>query len=82
MVRFLKLSLPRFAGNLGDDPHGFTSTVERSFEAMELTDEAARVRLTSFLLDGRIARWWRERGSQRITTWDEFKNELMLSVVS
>ena len=81
MVRFLKLSPPRFAGNLGDDPHGFTSTVERSFEVMELTDEAARIRLASFLLDGRAARWWQERGAQMITTWDEFKSELTLSVL-
>ena len=40
-----------------------------------------RIRFASFLLDGRVARWWQDVGSLRISTWAEFKNELILSVL-
>ena len=67
---------------MGDDPYNFTFSVERCFEVMELMDEAMRIRFASFLLDGRVARWWQDVGSLRISTWAEFKNELMLSVLA
>ena len=81
LARFLKLTPPKFEGNMGDDLYNFTFTVERCFEVMELMDEAMRIRFASFLLDGRAARWWQDVASLRISTWAEFKNELMLFVL-
>ena len=64
-----------------EDPEIFTFNVERCFDVMEVTDDATRIRLATFMLDGRAAKWWQDLGPRRAVTWDEFKNELTLSVL-
>ncbi|GMP48983.1 hypothetical protein CsSME_00016138 [Camellia sinensis var. sinensis] len=57
--------------------------LERYFEALNLNDEMAKVRTTSLYLTKLAGIWWRhkhaeiEKGTCTITSWEEFKNELM-----
>ncbi|KAH7842726.1 hypothetical protein Vadar_008469 [Vaccinium darrowii] len=56
--------------------------MERYFEAMEVTEESAKVRTATLYLTDTVTLWWRrrhveiEKGTCTIDTWDEFKKEL------
>nr|CAN80593.1 hypothetical protein VITISV_040475 [Vitis vinifera] len=56
--------------------------MERYFEAIALTDEAAKVRTVTLYLTDNATLWWRrrfadiERGTCTIDTWDAFKREI------
>ncbi|GMQ12089.1 hypothetical protein CsSME_00054546 [Camellia sinensis var. sinensis] len=57
--------------------------LERYFEALNLNDEMAKVRTASLYLTKLAGIWWRrkhaeiEKGTCTISSWEEFKNELM-----
>ncbi|RVW27664.1 hypothetical protein CK203_104979 [Vitis vinifera] len=56
--------------------------MERYFEAIALTDEAAKVRTTTLYLTDTTTLWWRrrfadmEKGICTIETWEDFKREI------
>ena len=56
--------------------------MERYFEAIALTDEAAKVRTATIYLTNTVTLWWRrrfadlEKGTCTIDTWDAFKREI------
>ena len=56
--------------------------MERYFEAIALTDEAAKVRTATLYLTGNATLWWRrrfmeiEKGTCTIDTWVDFKREI------
>jgi hypothetical protein len=56
--------------------------MERYFEAMAMTDEAAKVRTATLFLADTATLWWRrrhadiEKGTCTIDTWEDYKREL------
>ncbi|RVW89090.1 hypothetical protein CK203_040289 [Vitis vinifera] len=73
----------RFSGNRdAKELDNFLWHMERYFEAITLTDEAAKVRTATLYLTDTTTLWWRrrfvdmEKGICTIETWDEFKREI------
>nr|CAN67496.1 hypothetical protein VITISV_043382 [Vitis vinifera] len=73
----------RFSGNRdAKELDNFLWHMERYFEAIALTNEAAKVRTATLYLTDTATLWWRrrfadiERGTCTIDTWDAFKREI------
>ncbi|RVW34490.1 hypothetical protein CK203_110300 [Vitis vinifera] len=73
----------RFSGNRdAKELDNFLWHMERYFEAIALTDEAAKVRTATLYLTDTTTLWWRrrfvdmEKGICTIETWEEFKREI------
>ena len=56
--------------------------MERYFKVIALTDEAAKIRITTLYLIDKVFLWWRQRFSDMekgictIERWDDFKREI------
>ncbi|WJZ91811.1 hypothetical protein VitviT2T_010854 [Vitis vinifera] len=73
----------RFSGNRdARELDNFLWHMERYFEAIALTDEAAKVRTATLYLTDTATLWWRrrfadmEKGICTIETWEDFKREI------
>ncbi|RVW63219.1 putative mitochondrial protein [Vitis vinifera] len=73
----------RFSGNRdAKELDNFLWHMERYFEAIALTDEAAKVRTATLYLTDTATLWWRrrfadmEKGICTIETWEDFKREI------
>ena len=81
LQRFRTYHPPTFTG--GRDPmvvvHWFMHN-EKVLEAMEITSDATRIRLTAFQLEGEAQVWWRWARTSRdleVMTWAEFQELFM-----
>lgn len=54
----------------------FIFRIEKYFRMIQLNDDALRVEVASFQLDGDVALWWRTRYEQTPMTWSEFVQKL------
>ena len=81
LQRFRAHHPPTFTGG-GDSmvaDHWFMQ-IEKVLEAMEITSDATRIRLTAFQLEGEAQIWWkwaRTSGDLEVMTWAEFQELFM-----
>ena len=66
---------------MGEDLGIFRFNVEKCFDVMELIGDATRICLATFILDGRVAKWWQDLRPCKAVIWGELKLELTFFVL-